>query len=181
MCIFAYHFLDPAFEDQDDIPDDDDLEGGEGNDDSQVPDQSLPQVPPAPPPSQPPALRQQPPPPMRPQPDALPPISAHLSKLESVLASKTADGYLNDFKQSWGSRLPGPGAGVASVRPGGHMQREIRKRKADSISRSAAEVHSFACVEDLSQRAGDRLLTIATNVNGFFAYLLNLYETLRIT
>ena len=60
------------------------------------------------------------------------------------------------------------------------MQREIRKRKADSISRSAAEVHSFACVEDLSQRAGDRLLTIATNVNGFFAYLLNLYETLRI-
>ena len=35
MCIFAYHFLDPAFEDQDDIPDDYDLEGGGGNDDSQ--------------------------------------------------------------------------------------------------------------------------------------------------
>jgi hypothetical protein len=35
MCIFAYHFLDPAFEDQDDIPDDDDREGGGGNDDSQ--------------------------------------------------------------------------------------------------------------------------------------------------
>ena len=32
MCIFAYHFLDPAFEDQDDIPDD---YGGGGNDDSQ--------------------------------------------------------------------------------------------------------------------------------------------------
>ncbi len=45
------------------------------------------------------------------------------------------------------------------------MQREIRKRKANAISRSAAEVHSFACVEDLSERAGDRLLTFTTNVS----------------
>ena len=82
----------------------------------------------------------------------------------NVLASRTADGYLNDFQQTWGSRLPGPGAGVASVRPGGHVQREIRKRKADGISRSAAEMHSFACIEDLSERAADRLLTFTTNV-----------------
>jgi hypothetical protein len=53
-------------------------------------------------------------------PIALPPISAHLSKLESVLAFKTAQGYL----------------------------------------------HSFACVEDLSERAGNRLSTFATNVSG---------------
>jgi hypothetical protein len=108
--------------------------------------------------------------------DALPPISAHLSKLEAVLASRTADGYLNDFQQTWGSRLPGPGAGVASVRPGGHMQREIRKRKADGISRSAAEAHSFACVEDLSERAGDRLLTFTTNVNAFMSKNLRNFE-----
>ena len=160
---------DPAFQRQDDIPEDDDLgddEGGGyigGDDDSHVPDQSIPQIPPAPPQQQP---MQQP----RALDDALPPISAHLSKLEAVLASRTADGYLNDFQQTWGSRLPGPGAGVASVRPGGHMQREIRKRKADGISRSAAEAHSFACVEDLSERAGDRLLTFTTNVNAFISF-----------
>ena len=108
----------------------------------------------------------------QPRDDALPPISAHLSKLENVLASRTAEGYLNDFQQTWGSRLPGPRAGVASVRPGGHMQREILKRKADDISRSAAETHSFACVEDLSERAGDRLLTFTTNVNAFICVIL---------
>ena len=97
---------------QDDIPEDDDLGDGEGggfrgnDDDSQAPDQSIPQVPPNPP--------QQPHKPM-PQPlprtsgldGALPPISTHLSKLANVLASRTADGYLNDFQQTWGSRLPG--------------------------------------------------------------------------
>ena len=92
-------------------------------------------------------------------------ISDHLANLEKALVSRTAEEYLNIFQQSWGSRLPGPGAGVASVRPGGHMQRNIRKRKADGISRSAAEVHSFACLEDLSERAGDRLLTFTTNVS----------------
>jgi hypothetical protein len=97
--------------------------------------------------------------------DALPMISDHLANLEKALVSRTAEEYLNIFQQSWGSRLPGPGAGVASVRPGGHMQRNIRKRKADGISRSAAEVHSFACLEDLSERAGDRLLTFTTNVS----------------
>ena len=154
---------------QDDIPEDDDLGDGEGggfrgnDDDSQALDQSIPQVPPNP--------HQQPHPPM-PQPrprtsgldGALPPISTHLSNLANVLASRAADGYLNDFQQTWGSRLPGPGAGVASVRPGGHVQRETRKRKADGISRSAAEMHSFACIEDLSERGADRLLTFTTNV-----------------
>ena len=57
-----------------------------GDDDSQVPDQSIPQVPPAPP--------QQPQPPI-PQPqaldDGLPPIYAHLFKLENILAPRTAD------------------------------------------------------------------------------------------
>ena len=102
----------------------------------------------------------------------LPPISAHLSKLENVLASKKAEEYLNDFQKTWCSRLPGPGAGIASVRPGGHMQRGIRKRKADDISRSAAETHSFSCVENLSERAGDRLLTITTNVNEYVSVIL---------
>ena len=32
------------------------------------------------------------------------------------------------------------------------MQREIRKCKADGKSRSAAETHSFACMEDLSEQ-----------------------------
>jgi len=154
---------------QDDISENDDLGDGEGggfrdnDNDRQVPDQSIPQLPPNPPqqphPAMPPPLRQ-----TSGSDSALPPISTHLSKLENVLASRTADGYLNDFQQTWGSRLPGPGAGVASVRPGGHVQREIRKRKADGISRSAAEMHSFACIEDLSERAADWLLTFTTNV-----------------
>ena len=156
---------------QDDISEDDDLgysEGGGfhgGDEDSQASDQSIPQVPPAPP------QQQLQPRPIIPQPRALtsfPPISAHLSDLGTVLASRSADGYLNDFQQTWGSRLPGPGAGVPSVRPGGHMQREGLKRKAEHISRSAAELHSFACVEDLSERAGNRLLTFSTNVSRIF-------------
>ena len=59
---------------------------------SQVPDQSILQVPPAPP--------QQPPLPMPPPlalDAALPLISAHLSKLERVLASRSADWYINVF------------------------------------------------------------------------------------
>jgi len=161
---------------QDDIFEDDHLgDGDDGgirgrNDDCQVPEQSISEIPPAPagPPQQPPQPRRGRAMPVMPPPrasdDTLPPISAHLSKLGTVLASKTADGYLTDFQQTWGSRLPGPGAGVASVRPGGHMQRETLKRKAAGISRSAAETYSFACLEDLSERAGDRLLTFTTNV-----------------
>jgi len=158
---------------QDDISEDDDPGYGEGggshggDEDSQAPDQSIPQVPPAPP------QQQLQPRPIIPQPPgraltSFPPISAHLSDLGTVLASRSADGYLNDFQQTWGSRLPGPGAGVPSVRPGGHMQREGLKRKAEHISRSAAELHSFACVEDLSERAGNRLLTFSTNVSRIF-------------
>ena len=65
---FCVIFLRCAFERQDDIPEDDDLGDCQGggfigrDDDSQVPDQSIPQVPPAAP--------QQPPPPMQ-QPRAL--------------------------------------------------------------------------------------------------------------
>ena len=161
---------DASFGRQDDISEDDDSGYGEGggfqggNEDSEAPDQSISHVPPAPPQQQ---LQPQP---VIPQPRALaafPPIAAHLSNLATNLASRTADGFLNDFKQSWGSRLPGPGAGVPSVRPGGHMQRESLKRKAEHISRSAAELHSFACVEDLSERAGNRLLTFSTNASPF--------------
>ena len=89
---FCVIFVRCAFERQDDIPEVDDLGDGEGggfigaDDDSQVTDQSIPQASPAPP---------QQPPPLMPQPraldDALPPISAHLSKLEKILASRTAD------------------------------------------------------------------------------------------
>ncbi len=36
MCIFAYHFSDPAFEERDDIPDEKNLEDEKGKDDGQV-------------------------------------------------------------------------------------------------------------------------------------------------
>ena len=50
--------------------------------------------------------------------DALSPISARLSKLENVLASRTAEGYLNDFQQTWGSRVLGPGVGLPASERG---------------------------------------------------------------
>ena len=45
------------------------------------------------------------------------------------------------------------------------MQREMLKRKADNISCSAAETHSFAQVTNLSVQAGNRLLPVVSHVS----------------
>ncbi len=74
-------------------------------------------------------------------------ISALFAALDSEVANRTSDRFVNDFQQKWKFRLPSEGHVVTSIRPGGHMQRERLKHKADHISRwlksrSTADIHS---------------------------------------
>ena len=126
--------------------------GEESEDNSQVSDQSSQQVPPAPPQQPPPVMQHWQP---RALHYALPPISAHLSKFETILASRTAERYLNAFQQTWGLLLPGPGAGVFSVRPVQvgdcwSYAKQNPQDEANGISHSAAELQSFARMEYLT-------------------------------
>ena len=92
-------------------------------------------------------------------------ISSHFAALEMEVANKTSDSFLKNFQQKWKSQLPAQGHVVNSIRPGGHMQREMLKHKADNISSSAAETHSFAQVTNLSVQAGNRLLSVVSHVS----------------
>ena len=92
-------------------------------------------------------------------------ISAHFAALDNVVANRTCDHFVNDFQQQWKTHLPAIGHVVNSIRPGGHMQRERLKRKADHISRSAAETHSFSQVTNLSVKTANDLLSFVTHVS----------------
>jgi hypothetical protein len=96
-------------------------------------------------------------------------MSSHLAKLDSLSArgSRCADKFFQVHTARWGESMPRPGDLLHSARAGGADVRELRKRKAENITRITAESHAFCTSSNLSQRRSDAVLETFTNVSTF--------------
>ena len=94
-------------------------------------------------------------------------ISSHLAKLDSLCARGCADKFFKVHTAKWGPSMPRPGDYLHSARAGGADVRETRKRKADGITRMAAESHAFCTSSNLSEKRNDAVLQTFTNVGTF--------------
>ena len=94
-------------------------------------------------------------------------MSSHLAKLDSLSARGCADKFFQVHTARWGKSMPRPGDLLHSARAGGEDVREARKRKAEDITRIAAESHAFCTSSNLSQRRSDSVLETFTNVSTF--------------
>lgn len=94
-------------------------------------------------------------------------MSSHLAKLDSLSARGCADKFFKVHTVKWGPSMPRPGDYLHSARAGGADVRETRKRKADGITRMAAESHAFCTSSNLSQKRSDAVLETFTNVSTF--------------
>jgi hypothetical protein len=94
-------------------------------------------------------------------------MSSHLAKLDSLSARGCADKFFQVHTARWGKSMPRPGDLLHSARAGGEDVREGRKRKAEDITRIAAESHAFCTSSNLSQRRCDSVLETFTNVSTF--------------
>ena len=94
-------------------------------------------------------------------------MSSHLAKLDSLSARGCADKFFQVHTARWGKSMPRPGDPLHSARAGGEDVREARKRKAEDITRIAAESHAFCTSSNLSQRRSDSVLETFTNVSTF--------------
>ena len=94
-------------------------------------------------------------------------MSSHLAKLDSLSARGCADKFFQVHTARWGKSMPRPGDLLHSARAGGEDVREGRKRRAENITRIAAESHAFCTSSNLSQRRSDSVLETFTNVSTF--------------
>ena len=92
-------------------------------------------------------------------------MSSHLAKLDSLSARGCADKFFKVHTARWGKSMARPGDYLHSARAGGADVRETRKRKADAITRMAAESHAFCTSSNLSQKRSDAVLETFTNVS----------------
>jgi len=94
-------------------------------------------------------------------------MSSHLAKLGSLSARRCADQFFQVHTSRWGKSMPRPGDLLHSARAGGADVREVRKRKAENITRNVAESHAFCSSSNLSQTRSDSVLETFTNVSTF--------------
>ena len=94
-------------------------------------------------------------------------MSSHLAKLDSLSARGCADKFFQVHTARWGKSMPRPGDLLHSARAGGEDVRQVRKRRAENITRIAAESHAFCTSSNLSQRRCDSVLETFTNVSTF--------------
>ena len=92
-------------------------------------------------------------------------ISSHLAKLDSLSARGRADKFFQVHTARWGQSMPRPGDLLHRARAGGADVGKGRKRKAEHITRIAAESHAFCTSSNLSQRRSDSVLETFTNVS----------------